>query len=422
MRFLVGGTRPAARRADRRCRRPRACWRQAAGGVLSLLLLSDARAASGAPDVPPPADCARSARPDGFDRSWLAPPPPEEATPSPTGGNGTGAVRLPAAWLPAGDATAAQDDGWRRWIDVPTAEASLRYRARRFPADPAVQRNLESRVGLRMRLKFDPEGRFLLEALGASGSRFQSTWNDTGLGAGSPSYQVAVRELWAAVRPLSAVRFEVGGLGIARGASTEATTYDNDGYIAGQRITLGRAADRGVGRVLVTRAFLGNLDRPNVLPRLRRLDRANYHQVLLTREFSRARTSAEYTRHGSRDVVRAAALVDLRGARVVDRLRAETYVRLDPDAARGFAITLRRRLIPATHLDMGFARIDPDYGPLNGDRFANGQRAFGGVILEAAPGLTLSTMLLQVVGGERFTGPRTRLDVVLTYDVARTWR
>jgi hypothetical protein len=322
---------------------------------------------------------------------------------------------------PATQSLPPSADGWRRWVDVPSAAAGLRYRARTFEGQPGVQNNLQSMVNLRARLKFDRGERVALHTLTTTGGRFRSGWNDTGLGTGSRSFQTSMKQLFAAVRPARAVRIEVGGLDIARGQSTEATTYDNDGYVVGQRVSVG-GVDRGMGTLLVTRAHLGDLDTPNVLPRLRRLDRSNLHQVQVTRQFRPATISAEYTRHAESDVVRAATLLDVRATRVAHGLRFENYARLDPDQAYGFALTLRRQLSPALAVDLGLSRIDPDYGPLNGDRFATGQRAFGGLALEARPGLTLSTVLLQVVGGYPFTGPRTRLDVVLMYDAARAWR
>jgi hypothetical protein len=54
----------------------------------------------------------------------------------------------------------------------------------------------------------------------------------------SRGWQMNFRQLYFSATPVKQLSFEYGSLGIERGASTEATTYDEDGYLTGERLRI----------------------------------------------------------------------------------------------------------------------------------------------------------------------------------------
>jgi hypothetical protein len=231
-----------------------------------------------------------------------------------------------------------------------------------------------------------------------------------------------VKELFAAVRPIAPVEIEIGGLYLLRGESTEATTYDNNGYIVGERVIIGQPGRRARATVSFTRGYLGDFDTANVFPRLRQLDRANYYQALLSTNAGGHALSFDYTSYARAHVLRGATVLDVARTRVAGLLRFEHYVRVGPLPAYGFAVAAQRRLPHHLSAAVGFSRIDRNYGTLNSDRYGTGRRAFVSVGLEARPGWIASLQVLRAVDGRSAPGPRTRIEAGLAYDVLKARR
>jgi len=73
-----------------------------------------------------------------------------------------------------------------------------------------------------------------------------------------------------------------------RGQSTEVTSYDYDGYLVGERITLDRPGNLYFDEISITYGFLGDFNRPNVFGRLHRLGQSNYHEFGVSKTDRRA--------------------------------------------------------------------------------------------------------------------------------------
>ena len=306
-----------------------------------------------------------------------------------------------------------------RWFDVSTAAVAARYRLL-VPADDAARTSqAQSTMAFRGRLKLDEPGRYAIHAGAATGRGFRGGWNDTGIGTGESTYALSLKELFVAARPFDALELQSGGLYVLRGESTEATSYDNDGYLVGERLTM-----RHVGTVLdeiaVTRAFLGDLADANVLTRLRRLDRANYYQVLAHARISAdAAISVEYTWQAGNEVIRAATIFDTRRAVIIDRVHFENYVRIDAFPAYGYAVTAQKRLVTGLMAGYGVSSVDVHYGGLNSDLNGTGQRVFGSMSVLIRGGWVGSVQVARAIGDGPVVGPRTRVDVGLGYDLIR---
>ncbi len=258
-------------------------------------------------------------------------------------------------------------------------------------------------------------------AWAATGRGFGGGWNNTGVGTGPPAHDVSLRELFVRARTVEGIDLEVGGLPLLRGESTEATSYDNDGYIVGERISLRRPAMRVLDEVSFTRAYLGDLQQPNVFARLDRLDTANYYQLLALKRIARSAVSADFSSDRGTYTVRGALNLDAGRTRIIDRFRVEAYARIDPSPGNGFALMVQRRLWTQTMLAGGLSSIDSNYGGLNGDLYGVGRRVFGSFSKRFGSAWLASAQIARMLGEGSPTSPRTRIDVALGYDLLGSW-
>lgn len=314
----------------------------------------------------------------------------------------------------------AYDTGVARWVDVTSGVIGVRYRSQTFDARPFVHQ-IQAMAALRGRVKLDRAGHFALHGGVSTGRGFQGGWNTTGIGAGALSTAASLREFFVSAGLRGGrVTLQIGGLHLLRGEGTEATTYDNDGSIVGERVSVrpGALADE----VSVTRAYLGDLTAPNVLARLDRLDRANYYQLSASRQARRAKLSADYTAHDGTHVLRGAVNVELMPYTLLDRAHFEHYVRLNPQPSYGFAVSAHRRLGGVATASAGYSSIDRRVGRLNGDLYGSGPRVIGSLSRRLRRGWIASAQVARGLGGHDQPGPRTRVDLALAYDIVSALR
>ena len=303
-------------------------------------------------------------------------------------------------------------------IAISTAAAGIRSRGMRSTSSGAVANQVQITGALRGRIAIDRGGFVAMHGGIASGRGFSSGWNATGIGSGGAAHDLAVRQLFVAIRPSPLVEVEAGGLYFARGQSTEATSYDNDGYLVGERAGIAMRGSRVVNTLSLTRGYVGDVTRSNVFDRVRRLDRANYYQALAEKRFADASFSVDYTLNDSSHVIRGAAAVDLDRSLLVERIRVEAYGRATNAAAYGYAISVQRQAPLALMSALGMSSIDVEYGPFNGDLYGRGRRLFGSVSRRFGRALLASAQVATALGRDT-SPPRTRFDLAVAYDVRR---
>lgn len=311
--------------------------------------------------------------------------------------------------------------GVARWLEVSTAAMGVRYRSLEYDEGLVDVSQVQATGALRGRVKLDSAGRFAMNGGLATGRGFSGGWNTTGIGTGMPVHDVFLKQLFVSARAGVNLDAQVGGLYLERGQSTEATTYDNDGYVIGERVTFGRRVIRALDNVTVTRGYLGDLTETDVLKRLHRLDTANYYQILAGKHVAHSAVSVEFTSLARTRVVRAALSVDRATLKLVDRVRFENYVRVDPSRGFGFALSAQQQLPHQLMGSVGLSRIDARYGPLNGDLYGIGRRLYGSIGHRIGEAWLGSVQVARTLGDDSRTAPRTRLDVALAYDLRRAW-
>ena len=207
--------------------------------------------------------------------------------------------------------------------------------------------------------------------------RTPAPWNNTGMGTGDPARDLHLKQLYFAAAPVSGLEFQYGGLYVARGEGTEITTYDNDGYLTGQRVTVKQPKQLWFDEVSATQAYLGDAKVPDMWNRYQRLTESNYYQVLVRQESWEARRRLRGLHRSGRrpDVAQRDRIQGADGR--ARRLRFEGYARSEVGPTPfGWALTLDKK-VGRTSMSGGYASIDEHYGGLNGDYYNKGNRWFG---------------------------------------------
>jgi len=310
----------------------------------------------------------------------------------------------------------------KRWFEMDTFTVSARYRRITNNVDLQSSDAMQYQVQARGRFKFDREGKYTVTAGVYTGNGLTSGWANTGVGTGGRQTNLYVKQLFFTARPTKQIEFHVGGLGTYYGENTEITGYDNDTYFMGERVTIRAPKNLYFDEINLVNGHLGDATRPNVFRRFKRLDESNYHQFMVRKRINKnVAFSADYTFESGRDTFRQAVKFSIPGFRALDSMRFENYQRVDPEKDYGFAFSGEKTLRKKLNLSAGFAHIETVM--FNGDAYPKGDRLFAGWRLKMTRELTFGGIWLQAVGPlPAANSPRTRLDIVLTYNILETLR
>lgn len=165
------------------------------------------------------------------------------------------------------------------------------------------------------------------------------------MGTGEAATNLYLKQLYVSAQPFNGIEIQYGGLGVSRGESSEITSYDNDAFIMGERVSVRMPKRLFFDEIAVTYAYLGDVNTPNINKRYHRLKQSNYHQFLVSKKFgARTAISADYTFQSGVETLRQAVKLDLHEARLIDSFRFEDYERLDVHPAYGFTLTAEKRV------------------------------------------------------------------------------
>jgi hypothetical protein len=241
------------------------------------------------------------------------------------------------------------------------------------------------------------------------------------MGTGGPARDLHVKQLYFAAAPVSGLELQYGGLYLSRGEGTEITTYDNDGYVTGQRVIVKRPKQLWFDEISATQAYLGDGKVPDMWNRYHRLTESNYYQFLFGKKVGKhLAVSGDYTEAIGVPTWRSA--VGFKAPMVVlDGVRYEAYARSEIGPTPfGWALTLDKK-VGRTAMSGGFASIDEHYGGLNGDYYNRGNRWFGKATATLFPMFTVTTQYTYALESDYAIANQERFDVVFTYDVLKTF-
>jgi hypothetical protein len=306
-----------------------------------------------------------------------------------------------------------------RWFEMQTGTVATRFRYTEATSGVVGQDQQQLSEQFKARLKIDQAGAYGVNFAIGTGNSFVRSWNNTAFGTPNGfSSAVFVKQLFASASPLTGIEVQAGGLGIARGENSEVTSYDNDGYMVGERVTVRRPRTLHVDELSVTMGYLGDSTTPGLSQRFHRISETNYFQVLGAKRFgARLSSSADVTTLAGATTVRSAFKLDTPNRGLVS-IRFEQYARFN-DAAYGYLISGERLVTRRFTLSAGLADIDRNYGSLNSDRFGSGRRWFTTDTIALGRDLSAQIFYTHTVQNAYTVQNGQGLQLVLTYNVAK---
>jgi len=304
----------------------------------------------------------------------------------------------------------------RRWLDVQSVLAAMRYRFTENSVERVTVSDLQWQTQFRGRFLFDKAGRYHVGSFVTTGPTFRSGWVNTGAGLNRESHSFKVRQLWFGAAPAKAVELQIGGLPVNRGEMADVIASDNDSFIIGERATV-RPTRGPITQVSLT---AGRFDAVTESDFFKQIDDAgdlNYAQALVGVKIGpRVVASVDYTYEDGRDILREGLTVRVPASvKVLTSVRVESYQRVDPDRASGFnvAADLRMSRLAAT---VGVMSTDRHFGPFNGDRYELGSRYYYSLTYPLTPELSLNLYQTRAFGIDFPITIRHRFDFVATYN------
>jgi hypothetical protein len=194
------------------------------------------------------------------------------------------------------------NEGLSRWFELDAASFSIRYRNSFDTDGQHIFDNAQQRSLLAGKLKLDRDGKYFIGFRAASGRYFNWSYaNFSGLDYGSAAnkaflfetpqkqfeliasagadpqsaaltshlqangWEFYIRDLYLSATPVTGLTFEFGAIPIERGVGSEITTYDEDGYISGERVRAKYPKQLFLDQIEFTSAYVGDIITPNFL-------------------------------------------------------------------------------------------------------------------------------------------------------------
>lgn len=309
----------------------------------------------------------------------------------------------------------------RRWLDVQSVHAGMRFRWFKDSNERLLSSTLQWQSQLRGRFLFDKAGRYSIGTMASSGSTFPSSWNNTGGGIGTEAHPFNVKQLFFAAEPIKGLEFQTGGLFMNRGEMAEHITYDSDAYIVGERLTY-RPAKGRISQVSVTAGYFGDYREVNVFKRLDRMDEFNYGQALVGFTLHpRVAATVEFTHEDGRDIFREGVNVRMPSSvKLLTALRFEAYQRPGDVEGYGFNASGDFRY-KRYSLTAGVMSVDEFYGsptrqPYNGDRYENGTRQYTIHTFQITPELQFVMFQTEAFATDFPINLKHRFDALVTFN------
>ena len=315
----------------------------------------------------------------------------------------------------------SRESRFSRWVELELASVSSRFRHVESLMGVTTASNQQHQIAIKGGFRLDSAGRITVHAGLFSGDTFSGGWNNTGPGTGVAQSRVFLKRLYLDAKPLRGIDVQVGGLEFARGESTEITSYDYDGYLVGERLSIRRPDRVFLDDVTVTYGFVGDLRQPNAFDRLPRLGRTNYRQFGFAKQAGRrVRVSAEYTSESGIDTLRQAITLHAPELRAVSLLHFEHYERLGVASGIGFSAYIEKKLGRRISLGPGYAQLDRP--GLYSDRFNVGKRIFWNSHVALGSEWSLMALITYAIDAPVSSASRRRFDLVLSYDLLHRLR
>lgn len=224
-----------------------------------------------------------------------------------------------------------------------------------------------------------------------------------------------LKHLYAAISLGPHVEVEYGSLYPIPGRSTATVGYDNDGYLAGQRVRLTKSTwlfDELAG----TYAHYSTTESQQFTGRLRTLLQPNLVQVFATKRIARGWSVAgDYVTGPGTRTFRLALSGENRVG--LDTLRVETYREMARPRGFGVGVHARRSLTPRIALQGGYGDIDTRQALLSGTEFFDGRRVYAQTEIRLTRAMSGRVLWTQAFANRRPVAAARRVEAAILLNV-----
>ena len=247
-----------------------------------------------------------------------------------------------------------------------------------------------------------------------TGDGYASGWNSTGIG-GQFSPSIYLKHLYLALSLGRHVEVEYGSLYPIPGKSTATVGYDNDGYLAGQRVRLTKSTWL-FDEITATYAHFGATDRQQFTGRLATLFQPNLAQVFAKKRITPGWTVAgDYMRGAGTHTFRLALAGENRMG--LDSLRVEMYREMAKPRGFGGGVHARRSLTARVVLQGGYGDVDTRQALLSGTEFFDGRRVYAQAEIRVMRALSAQVLWTQAFGNSRPVAAARRIEAGLLWNL-----
>lgn len=130
-----------------------------------------------------------------------------------------------------------------RWVDLRQATFANRYRWVKRSNEKVETNQTQSQQIYDLRFKVDKAAKVSVNMRFTSGYWFTRAFAESGWGKqwnNEKGWSVFPRHFYLSLAPVKGIEFQTGGLNLNYSEATEATHYDNDGFITGHRLKVKR--------------------------------------------------------------------------------------------------------------------------------------------------------------------------------------
>jgi len=313
----------------------------------------------------------------------------------------------------------------RRHIQFVSADSITHFRYMDAAPGKVTARDQYYKISTRLQINLAGDGSTYLQARGESGRAFNASYDYTGMGLHERYWSYNLKSLYLGQKLGKHLEAQAGGIDFDRGAGTEATYADNDGWLEGYRLLYTAAGHEMPEKISVTVGYVGDFLQPNFFARASRLGEENYIQVLAQKKLGANRDfSAEYTSLRAIRYARQAFRWQKLPNHVVQDFSVEAITRATDDPTFGWYSSLGRSLPGKLPLRAGVFYSDMPKSMFlkgesqifwNGDRYVPGKRI--GPTLSVTP---LQNFEVSLWGGKRLdhtSGTRYRGEIAVRYQL-----
>ena len=305
-------------------------------------------------------------------------------------------------------------------------ESDFRYRYLDRGASRVSDRDFQHKISTQLQINLRSNGATYLSMRGETGRSFSSSWDYNGKGLNRGYWSYNLKSFYLGHKIGAGLEAQVGGIEFDRGAGSEATYADNDGWMEGYRLRYSNKKLRlAPDKYSITIGYVGDFARPNFFERASRMGEINYLQALASKDFGNKSVSAEFDTVGgvryTREAIRAKKLSFV----VVDELQVESIARLSGHARFGWSANLAKDIGEAKRIRLGVFYSDIPSRMfvnakttvlLNGDSYALGRRI--GPVGRYTPAKNLEVSFFASTRLDSVPGCRYRAQLAVKYQFA----